>query len=160
MEVLDHIGVCFASSESHSKNARLMAWYFNFIELEVTWLDEVAEGLKNIINASNRFRNFFDGLPVELLWKGKTVSAWHSIVETMRQACYTLGRTAHQLIAPKDDEAKEEEQKEKKGPKIDFTKLTMLQGGLERRFIPELSDKTKQLIEGFFKITQDPQLRE
>ena len=43
MEVMDHIGVCFANSESHSKNARLMAWYFNFIELEVTWLDEVAE---------------------------------------------------------------------------------------------------------------------
>ena len=36
----------------------------------------------------------------------------------------------------------------------------MLQGGLERRFIPELSDKTKQLIKGFFKITQDDELRD
>ena len=36
----------------------------------------------------------------------------------------------------------------------------MLQGGLERRFIPELSEKSKQLIEGFFKITMDDELRD
>ena len=36
----------------------------------------------------------------------------------------------------------------------------MLQGGLESRFIPELTDKTKQLIEGFFKITMDDELRD
>lgn len=36
----------------------------------------------------------------------------------------------------------------------------MLQGGLESKFIPELSDKTKELMVGFFKITQDDQLRE
>ena len=36
----------------------------------------------------------------------------------------------------------------------------MLQGGLGGRFIPELSDKTKTLIAGFFKITQDDSLRD
>ena len=36
----------------------------------------------------------------------------------------------------------------------------MLEGGIERRFIPELSAKTKELIEGFFNITMDDELRE
>ena len=35
----------------------------------------------------------------------------------------------------------------------------MLEGGIERRFIPELSDKTKELIVGFFNITMDDELR-
>lgn len=72
----------------------------------------------------------------------------------MRQCLYTLGVVAHQLISPKDaeEEKKELTQKEKDN-KVDFSKLTMLQGGLENRFIPELSNKTKEYIEGFFKIT-------
>ena len=41
-----------------------------------------------------------------------------------------------------------------------MSKLIIMQGGLESRFIPELSDKTKLMIEGFFKITQDDQLRD
>lgn len=76
----------------------------------------------------------------------------------MRQALYTLGNVAHQLIAPADEEQPKEE--EKKDGKIELNKLVMLQGGLENRFIPELSDQTKTLIEGFFKITQDMQLRD
>jgi len=51
---------------------RIMVCFFNFIELEVTWLDEIAEGLKNVIASSNDFRNFVDGLRVELRWKVQT----------------------------------------------------------------------------------------
>ena len=130
-----------------------MAWFFNFIQLEVTWLDEVAEGLKNIVSATKNLRNFFDGLRVELLWKAKSVSAWDVIVQTMRQMCYTMGVIAHQLIAPNEEEENKDEEKEKKANKPDFNKLIMLQGGLKSCFIPELSDKSKTLIEGFFKIT-------
>ena len=63
------------------------------------------------------------------------------------------------MIAPQKSEEEEKKDKEKeeeeakKATKIDFKKLFLLQGGLESRFIPELSDKTKELIEGFFKIT-------
>ena len=34
-----------------------------------------------------------------------------------------------------------------------------MQGGLENRFIPELSTETKRSIQGFFRITQDEQLK-
>lgn len=61
-----------------------MAWFFNFIQIDVEWLDEVAEGLKNIISASNDFRNYFDGLPVEVIYKAKATSGWDVIIQTMR----------------------------------------------------------------------------
>ena len=67
-----------------------------------------------------------------------------------------MGAVAHQLISPKEKDKKEEEEekeKESKDKKIDFSKFVMLQGGLQSRFIPELSDKTKELMDGFFKIT-------
>ena len=41
-----------------------------------------------------------------------------------------------------------------------LSKLSIIKGGLESRFIPTFGDETKSLIEGFFKITQDQQLRE
>ena len=159
IEALEHVAVCFDDSECQIKNIRIMAWFFNFIQLEVTWFDEVAEGLKNVIEASNSFRIFFDGLGIDLLWKAKSVSTWDVITQTMRQMSYTMCVIAHKLISPAEEEEKEED-KEKKAKKPDFEKLTMLQGGLESRFIPELSDKTKTLIEGFFKITQDNELRD
>ena len=132
---------------------RIMVCFFNFIELEVTWLDEIAEGLKNVIASSNDFRNFVDGLRVELRWKVQTEPGWLAIVEPMRQCIYTLGVVSHKLISPNEDEPTKDESKEKKDEKVDLSKLVLLQGGLEDRFIPELSDKTKEHIEGFFKIT-------
>ena len=63
----------------------------------------------------------------------------------MRQSCYTLGIIASQLIHTiEEEEKKEDDPEKKKEDKIDFTKIIMLQGGLESRFIPELSDKTKE----------------
>ena len=137
-----------------------MAWFFNFVSLETTWLDEVAEGLRNVIGISHTFRNWVDGLPVELLWKTKSMQTHTIIVEAMRQCCYSLGVVAHQLILSKESEEEDKKKEEQKNEKVDLSKLVMLQGGLERRFIPELSDKTKLLIEGFFKITMDDQLRD
>ena len=125
-EKLEHVAACFESSECQLKNARIMTQYFNFIELEVTWLDEVAEGLKNTISAANRFRNFVDGLPVELLWKTKLASAHNTIVQTMRQSIYTMGVVAHKLINSKKEDEEDKEAAEKRGQKIDFSKLLML----------------------------------
>lgn len=130
-----------------------MILFFNFITLDVTWLDEVAEGLKNVISASDRFRIYIDGLDFDVEYKAKQQPSWEIITKCMRQCCYTMGIVANQLIRnPKEKEAKEEDPETKKN-KIDFKKLIMLQGGLEMRFIPELSDETKKNIEGFFKIT-------
>lgn len=41
----------------------------------------------------------------------------------------------------------------------ELSKLSILQGGIENRFIPELTEATKQKIEGSFKILNDKQLR-
>ena len=66
------------------KSVKIFIWYLNFIQIETTWLDETAEGLKNVIASANRCRNFFDGLSIELLWKAKSTSGWNNIIETMR----------------------------------------------------------------------------
>ena len=39
-------------------------------------------------------------------------------------------------------------------------KLNILQGGIIDKFIPSLTEKTKKLIEGSFKITGDKQLQQ
>ena len=41
-----------------------------------------------------------------------------------------------------------------------LNKLPIIKGGIESRFIPNFSQETKNLIEGFLKITQDKKLRE
>jgi hypothetical protein len=43
--------------------------------------------------------------------------------------------------------------------KIDLEKLPLTHGGFDTKYIPMMSKKTKTLIEGFFKITQDEELR-
>lgn len=71
---------------------------------------------------------------------------------------------ANQLILPSKFEREEQERKraaqegKEKRQSVDFAKLDMLQGGIERRFIPELSEQSKQLIGSFFKITMDEEL--
>ena len=71
---------------------------------------------------------------------------------------------ANQLILPSKFEREEQERKraaeegKEKRQSVDFAKLDMLQGGIERRFIPELSEPSKQLIGSFFKITMDEEL--
>ena len=74
---------------------RILAQTFNFMELEEGWLDAVAEGLKSIIAASNRVRNYIEGTGVDIHWKAKKAVVWNTIIQTMRQACYTLGVVAH-----------------------------------------------------------------
>ena len=74
----------------------------------------------------------------------------------MLRTCYTVGVISAQLIGrheSQDDEAKA-------ATKEVLSKLSIIKGGLESRFIPTFGEQTKSLIEGFFKITQDKQLRE
>ena len=159
LEAVENISICFDEDACQQKNLLIMIFFFNFIEIEITWFDEVAEGLKVAVEASHLVRNFVSGLPSNLTFKVQNSASWGRITLPMRQCIYTLGVIANQLIAPQKSEEEEKKEKEKeeeeakKATKIDFKKLFLLQGGLESRFIPELSDKTKELIEGFFKIT-------
>jgi len=95
MEEMEIVSSLFESEDCLSKNVRIMLWFFDFIQLETNWLDEVAEGLKNVVSSADRCRNFFDGLSIELFWKAKTPKGWDIIIQTMRQALYTMGVIAH-----------------------------------------------------------------
>ena len=101
--------------------------------MDVTWLDEIAEGLKHtttslnnaILNlqsiqlAANPDFNVDDNKFVIYLQK------------VLRQISYTIGWVAGRLIQRKQD--KDET----------LSKLNVLQGGIEDRFIPGLSASTK-----------------
>ena len=135
----------------------LMLWYFDFIEVEISKLDEISKGLKIIITAMNAYFLFIKSLDPILYGKASLAKTTERIEYILRMACYTLGIVSNKLITS-DDKEKEEEESATKS-RIDFTKLIILQGGLENRFIPELSSGTKTMIQGFFRITQDEQLK-
>lgn len=59
-EAADHFATCFNQSQSLVKSYRVMSVFFNFIEVEVTWLDELAEGLRNVVTSSHKYRNMVD----------------------------------------------------------------------------------------------------
>ena len=64
---------------------------------------------------------------------------------------YGIGVVSYHLIRLNQDEI---------GEQKNLSKLNILQGGVEPRFIPSLSAETKRQIEGSFKITNDQELRE
>ena len=64
---------------------------------------------------------------------------------------YGIGVVSYHLIRLNKDET---------GERKNLSKLNILQGGVEPRFIPSLSAETKRQIEGSFKITNDQELRE
>ena len=63
--------------------------------------------------------------------------------------CYAIGVVAYRLVQQNKDETDDRK---------NLSKLNILQGGVEPRFIPSLSVETKEQIEGSFKITNDMQL--
>ena len=64
--------------------------------------------------------------------------------------CYAIGIVTYRLVQLNKDESDERK---------NLSKLNILQGSIEPRFIPSLSQETKEQIEGSFKITKDVQLQ-
>ena len=64
--------------------------------------------------------------------------------------CYAIGIVTYRLVQLNKDESDERK---------NLSKLNILQGSIEPRFIPSLSQGTKEQIEGSFKITKDVQLQ-
>ena len=129
----DFLKKIFSKESSILRSAALFSLFFCSFEVDVTWLDEIAEGLKHtttslnnaILNlqsiqlAANPDFNVDDNKFVIYLQK------------VLRQISYTIGWVAGRLIQRKQD--KDET----------LSKLNVLQGGIEDRFIPGLSDRTK-----------------
>ena len=70
----------------------------------------------------------------------------------MREVCYTFGLITKYLISSDDSK---DQAADRKDDNLNFAKLILLQGGIENRFIPELSDATKDLMKGYFRLNQE-----
>lgn len=127
----------------------LFCLFFTTFEVDVTWLDEIAEGLRHATAAINNALLSVKSIrlesnPMLTLDDDELVVYLQNV---LRQISYTIGWVSGRLIQQKQDENDE------------LSKLNVLQGGIENRFIPDLSQPTKIQIEGSFKITGDKELQ-
>ena len=123
---------------------------------DVTWLDEIAEALRNCVDGLNTYKIMRKNWPVKVDIKiirrvneteFKDIDKINKLVdECMRSFNYSIGIISYRLMHLSKDEDSEMKK---------LSKLNILQGGIEPRFIPSLSHETKIQIEGSFKITQD-----
>lgn len=118
---------------------------------KVTWLDEIAEALKNCSTALTEFIAMCNCIPAKSEADRRAINSVLPFMQFVyRYVNYAIGNVASQLINRNFGE----ETSDLNGLK----KLNILQGGIETRFIPSLTEETRLQIEGSFKITQDKQL--
>ena len=95
----------------------------------MTWLDEIAEGLRHATAAINNALLSVKSIRLEsdpmLTLDDDDLVVY--LQHVLRQISYTIGWVAGRLIQQKQDENDE------------LSKLNVLQGGIENRFIPDLS---------------------
>lgn len=126
--------------------------FFTCYNVDVTWLDEIAEGLKNLTRSLNGvilnlMSIIWEKDPGAVKMKNDKLVIYLRCV--LRQVSYSIGWVAGRLI--KKEKVSDDE--------VTLNKLNILQGGIENRFIPGLSQATKIQIEGSFKITGDKELQ-
>jgi len=138
----------FSREASMLRSALLFNLTFCCLDVDITWLDEIAEGLKSVTSAVNGALLNFKRVRLEanpdLDMNGDSLVKF--LQSALRQLTYTLGFVASRLIRLERSEGDT------------LARLLILQGGVENRFIPELSELTKVQIEGSFKITGDMEL--
>lgn len=105
-------------------------------KVDVLWLDECAEALRNCALAYDSYL----AMKQNLMGSERRSLAKFDIFETnveeqQRQICYSIGVVSCRLIQfnTAGDEA----------DKKNLNKLNILQGGVEARFIPSLTKETK-----------------
>ena len=99
-EVADNFFTMISADNSIYKNVQRFSQIFSFIKIEVSWLDEVAEALKNTLTAFNSYIIFTKNLQPDLYEKITAIKSKLTklIMEQMRQTCYTIGVITHRLI--------------------------------------------------------------
>ena len=115
---------------------------------EVTWLDEIAEALCNCATGMDYYYGQIKRLDYKVIMKISESS--RTFQDLLDHYCsmtyYSIGVIAYRLIQLNSDEDED---------KKNLSKLDILHGGIESRFIPTLSKETRTQIEGSFKITND-----
>ena len=106
---------------------------------KVNWLDEVAEALKNCMTALNHYISLSNNFPVrvhsEMIESNKLLPFARTMLKYVN---YGIGNIACQLIQRNVGEEEADQSNIQ-----NLSKLNILQGGIEPRFIPSLSDETK-----------------
>lgn len=119
---------------------------------DVTWLDEISEALKNCVEGMNSYLVMQHNLPHSSQMRVAKVDSYRKVIEeSLRALNYSIGVIAYRLIHLTKEESED---------KKNLSTMNILQGGIEARFIPCLSQETKTQIEGSFKITGDRQLQQ
>ena len=117
----------------------------------------MSDGLKTSLHAYESYLRFTENVdPAIKVTLIRTDTFLEHASKQLKRVSYAIGFTAAKLIKTE----KVEEDGEMEAKREALTKLPIIKGGIESKFIPALSQGTKDLIEGFFKITQDPELRE
>ena len=118
---------------------------------DVVWLDEAAEALRNCANGLNAYLLARQNSLPKVRKQLEVVDTFHKSAEQyQRMVYYSIGVLAYHLARLNKDET---------ATRRNLSKLNILQGGVEPRFIPTLSAETKRQIEGSYKITNDKDLQ-
>lgn len=80
-EELDNVTVSLDGEKCLLKSVKLLLWYFSFIDIVESNLVDIADRLKQVIEASSNFQNFIEGLDSTHLWKAKQSAAYINIVK-------------------------------------------------------------------------------
>lgn len=146
------ISVLFNAEKSIPRITLMYNIMMNAHKPDVIWLDEISEALKNTAEGLNAYLVMNQNLPLKVQARISKIDSYGVIVrESLRAISYTIGVVAYRLILLSEDESQDKKK---------LSKLNILQGGIEGRFIPSLSQETKTQIEGSFKITNDKQLQQ
>ena len=98
---------------------------------DVIWLDEIAEALKNCAEGLNSYMLMYLNLPKKTQMRLNKIDTYRKIVEeSLRSIGYSIGVISYRLILLNKDDSED---------KKNLSKLNILQGGIEARFIPGLT---------------------
>ena len=148
-----YLGKVFNDERSICRHALTFSLAVCTHKPEVIYLDEITEALRNCATGLDSYLLMKMNMMPSQQKSLNGVDTFNKLVEeSQRMVCYSIGFVTYLLVQLNQDQ-------NPAGGK-NLSKLNILQGGVEERFIPSLTQETKVQIEGSFKITNDAQLQE
>ena len=132
----DFVSTIFNAEKSIHRICLMFSLMMTAHKPDVTWLDEIAEALRNCADGLNSYLNMYKNLPYKAQMKLAKVDKFRKHVEeSLRAINYSIGVVSYRLMHLNKDESEESKK---------LSKMNILQGGIEARFIPSLSAETKR----------------
>lgn len=150
-EIFEGLRALFQHEDSLGRLCMTYGLMMSCYKVDVLWLDEAAEALRNCASALDSYLLMKQNLPGAERRALDKIDTFGTLAgEVQRQFCYSIGVVANRLIQYSASEADD---------KKNIAKLNILQGGVEPRFIPSLTQETKDQIEGSFKLTNEARMQ-